>query len=90
MDFGRRKSFSFFEEDRKEARPVVAQAPVHHYARGGGGRSPAREGAAESTEAGALADQRDDVGFEEVAREGGCLLRSELLHPGRKQENAGE
>jgi hypothetical protein len=33
-----------------------------------------------------LADQRDDVGFKEVAREGGCLLRSEMLHPGRKQE----
>ncbi|VAH59325.1 protein JINGUBANG-like [Triticum urartu] len=50
MDFGRRKSFSFFEEDRK-ARPAAAQTPVHHYARGGGGggggggRSPAREAA---------------------------------------------
>jgi hypothetical protein len=34
-----------------------------------------------------LAEQRDDVGFEEVAREGGGLVRSELvLHAERKQE----
>ncbi|XP_066308066.1 protein JINGUBANG-like [Miscanthus floridulus] len=46
MDFGRRKSFSFFEEDRKSSRPG-AHTPVHqYYARaGGGGRSPAREAA---------------------------------------------
>ncbi|RLN22407.1 hypothetical protein C2845_PM07G39980 [Panicum miliaceum] len=46
MDFGRRKSFSFFEEDRKSSRPG-AHTPVHqYYARAaGGGRSPAREAA---------------------------------------------
>lgn len=50
MEFGRRKSFSFFEEDRIKAasRPGAgARTPVHHhqqyYAAGGGGRSPARE-----------------------------------------------
>ncbi|EES02188.2 hypothetical protein BDA96_03G006600 [Sorghum bicolor] len=46
MDFGRRKSFSFFEEDRKSSsRPPGAHTPVHqYYARAGGGRrSPARE-----------------------------------------------
>jgi COMPASS component SWD3 len=46
MDFGRRKSFSFFEEDRKSSRPGAhTSTPVHqYYARaGGGGRSPARE-----------------------------------------------
>ncbi|KAL6850183.1 hypothetical protein ACP4OV_020810 [Aristida adscensionis] len=44
MEFGRRKSFSFFEEDRK-ARPG-AHTPVHqYYARAAGGRSPAREAA---------------------------------------------
>jgi len=38
MDFGRRKSFSFFEEDRKSSRPG-AHTPVHHqyYARAAGG-----------------------------------------------------
>ncbi|KAL6627123.1 hypothetical protein ACP70R_030849 [Stipagrostis hirtigluma subsp. patula] len=46
MEFGRRKSFSFFEEDRK-ARPG-ARTPVHQYyarAAAGGARSPAREAA---------------------------------------------
>jgi hypothetical protein len=44
MDFGRRKSFSFFEEDRKSSSRPGAHTPVHqYYARaGGGGRSPAR------------------------------------------------
>ena len=47
MDFGRRKSFSFFEEDRKSSSRPGAHTPVHqYYARaGGGGRSPAREAA---------------------------------------------
>ncbi|TVU23021.1 hypothetical protein EJB05_32748, partial [Eragrostis curvula] len=47
MEFGRRKSFSFFEEDPKALRPGPAGAhtPVHQYYAGavGGGRSPARE-----------------------------------------------
>jgi WD40 repeat protein len=46
MDFGRRKSFSFFEEDRKSARPAGAHTPVHqYYARAAAARSPAREAA---------------------------------------------
>ncbi|KAJ1281850.1 hypothetical protein BS78_03G005500 [Paspalum vaginatum] len=40
MDFGRRKSFSFFEEDRKSS---LQATPVHQYYARGGGRSPARE-----------------------------------------------
>jgi len=45
MDFGRRKSFSFFEEDRKSSSRPGAHTPVHqYYARAAaGGRSPARE-----------------------------------------------
>uniref|UniRef100_A0A0D9UYQ7 Uncharacterized protein n=1 Tax=Leersia perrieri TaxID=77586 RepID=A0A0D9UYQ7_9ORYZ len=48
MDFGRRKSFSFFEEDWK-SRPTsagAARTPVHHHyaaAAAGGARSPARD-----------------------------------------------
>jgi COMPASS component SWD3 len=44
MEFGRRKSFSFFEDDSKSARPG-SRTPVHHqqyYGGGAGGRSPAR------------------------------------------------
>ncbi|CAL4978771.1 unnamed protein product [Urochloa decumbens] len=44
MDFGRRKSFSFFEEDRRPGGGGGAHTPVHqYYARAA--RSPAREAA---------------------------------------------
>nr|CAB3475642.1 unnamed protein product [Digitaria exilis] len=42
MDFGRRKSFSFFEEDRKSSsRPPGAHTPVHHHQSSYYARSPA-------------------------------------------------
>ncbi|BAD81290.1 hypothetical protein [Oryza sativa Japonica Group] len=41
MEFGRRKSFSFFEEDWKARPTAAARTPVHHHY----ARSPAREAA---------------------------------------------